>query len=288
MDVVFHPGPASLLAATEGFLRREPFSANVIATVALRHVDGEMPEGANLWATVQDAGEVVGMAMHTPPWHLAVSRMPAAAVAALADALADACRDLNGVNGEIRTTTAFAARWQQRTGRSSKREKAMRLYVLGRLAPPPGIAGEAVLATDIAPVAEWVGAFHDEAGPGAPAEDWNAWARWRVGAGEIHLWRVDGRFVSMAGAGPPAAGVARIGPVYTPPKERRHGYATALSAAASSAALAGGARHVALYTDLANPTSNAIYQSIGYRPDHDAEERSFLDASQSADLMTLE
>ena len=48
-----------------------------------------------------------------------------------------------------------------------------------------------------------------------------------------------------------------------------------MTAEATAAALAAGAEHVALYTDLANPTSNSIYQAIGYRPDHDAEERSF-------------
>jgi hypothetical protein len=36
-----------------------------------------------------------------------------------------------------------------------------------------------------------------------------------------------------------------------------------------------GAAQVVLYTDLSNPTSNAIYQAIGYRADHAAEECSF-------------
>jgi hypothetical protein len=43
----------------------------------------------------------------------------------------------------------------------------------------------------------------------------------------------------------------------------------------SGCAVAAGAEHVVLYTDLANPTSNSIYQAIGFRPEHDAEERSF-------------
>jgi hypothetical protein len=41
------------------------------------------------------------------------------------------------------------------------------------------------------------------------------------------------------------------------------------------AALAAGAGHVVLYADLANPTSNSIYQAIGYRFNHDAESRLF-------------
>jgi RimJ/RimL family protein N-acetyltransferase len=78
---------------------------------------------------------------------------------------------------------------------------------------------------------------------------------------------------------PPGSALLRpgwreLGPS-TPPEARRRGYGTAVSAAATAAAMAGGAEHVALSTDLANPTSNSIYQAIGYRPDHDADERSF-------------
>ena len=62
------------------------------------------------------------------------------------------------------------------------------------------------------------------------------------------------------------AGVARIAPVYTPPEHRRHGYAAAVTAAASADALARDAERVVLYTDLADPPPNAIYQRIGFRP----------------------
>jgi predicted GNAT family acetyltransferase len=81
----------------------------------------------------------------------------------------------------------------------------------------------------------------------------------------------------MAGFTRPAAGLARVGPVYTPLEHRRHGYGAAVAAHATQAALDAGAAQVVLYADLANPTSNAIYQRIGYLPDHDAEERSFVE-----------
>jgi predicted GNAT family acetyltransferase len=56
----------------------------------------------------------------------------------------------------------------------------------------------------------------------------------------------------------------RIGPVYTPPEHRRHGYASAVTAGLSSRLLES-RRFCFLYTDLANPTSNKIYEQIGYR-----------------------
>jgi hypothetical protein len=70
----------------------------------------------------------------------------------------------------------------------------------------------------------------------------------------------------MAGSTREVAGVVRIGPVYTAPPHRQRGYGGAVTTAASQAALAGGASAVVLFTDLANPTSNALYRRLGYRP----------------------
>ena len=84
-------------------------------------------------------------------------------------------------------------------------------------------------------------------------------------AGAYWLWRVDGEPVSLSGHGNPTGTGIRIGPVYTPPEHRRQGYASALVAAQSEWLLSNGYRFCFLYTDLANPTSNAIYERIGYR-----------------------
>ena len=76
------------------------------------------------------------------------------------------------------------------------------------------------------------------------------------------MW--EGQPVSLAGFGGPTPNGLRIGPVYTPPQHRGHGYGSAVTAAASHVALDRGKRFCFLYTDLANPTSNAIYERIGY------------------------
>jgi predicted GNAT family acetyltransferase len=203
--------------------------------------------------------------------------MPVEAAVALADALADVGRTLPGVNGAASSTAAFAVAWAARTGQASTVVRAMRMYQLSELVRPSGVPGGAALAAapaDIALVAGWLAAFHDEAQANGPVEDWHGLAERRAVAGEVHLWHEGGAPVALAAVSA-AAGVARVGPVYTPPRQRRRGYGAAVTAEATAAALAGGAKQVALYTDLANPTSNSIYQAIGYRPDHDAEERSF-------------
>ena len=93
--------------------------------------------------------------------------------------------------------------------------------------------------------------------------------------GGFGLWHDAGGAVSLAGFGGPTPNGIRIGPVYTPPEHRNRGYGTAVTAAVSELLLEQGRRFCFLYTDLANPTSNAIYLRIGYEPVCDSRELAF-------------
>jgi predicted GNAT family acetyltransferase len=86
--------------------------------------------------------------------------------------------------------------------------------------------------------------------------------------GAYHLWADGGVPVALAGMRRPAGGVVRVGPVYTPPAHRGHGYGSAVTAAVSAAARP---HEVVLFTDVANPTSNSIYTKIGYHPVEDRQ-----------------
>jgi uncharacterized protein len=81
----------------------------------------------------------------------------------------------------------------------------------------------------------------------------------------VFLWEADGRPVSSAHTTRPTRHGISIGPVYTPPGERGKGYASNLMADLSQRMLDGGKRFCALFTDVDNPTSNKIYECIGYR-----------------------
>jgi GNAT superfamily N-acetyltransferase len=176
--------------------------------------------------------------------------------------------------------TSFVAGWKAATGRRATRALAERIFRLARVIPPPATAGSWRLARDgdESLLAAWVAAFQAEAlPPDDPSLDVGAMVeRWVRGVGRTaYLWEVDGRVVSLVAAGSPTPSGVRIGPVYTPPEERRHGYATALTAAASQHQLDRGRRFCFLFTDLANPTSNRIYRSIGYEPVTDVDEYRF-------------
>ncbi|HKZ79128.1 MAG TPA: GNAT family N-acetyltransferase, partial [Pyrinomonadaceae bacterium] len=90
------------------------------------------------------------------------------------------------------------------------------------------------------------------------------------------LWE-DPQPVSLTSYGGPTPNSVRIGPVYTPPEFRRRGYASACVAAASQYLLDSGRKFCTLFTDLGNPTSNHIYQVIGYAPVCDVDEYRFGD-----------
>src|SRR5215469_12084457 len=117
MRVELHDSARHFLASAEPLLQLDPISTNVIAVVASRIAAGhEQASSDHLWATVEDTqGQVVGVAMHTPPHHLFVSRMPGEAAAALARVLAHIGRELPGVNGAVESTRTFAEAWTART-----------------------------------------------------------------------------------------------------------------------------------------------------------------------------
>jgi len=274
VDVLLFNNPREFVSVAGGVLADDPFSTTVIGVRVDGVLSGMHPVADDdVWAAVVDDDVVVGVAMRTPPHPLVLSRMPNAAAAELAIALAK-IGPLLGVNGETAAATAFAAAWADCAG--SVVDASMRLYRLGVLQVPDA-RGSARLAAsaDAELVLHWVRAFHLEAAPNHPTDGVADLVVRRLAAGQLWFWVTD-EPVSLAGLSAPANGVSRIGPVYTPPAFRRHGYGAGVTAHASQAALHAGAEHVVLYTDLANPTSNAIYQRIGYIPDHDFEERSFI------------
>jgi len=130
-------------------------------------------------------------------------------------------------------------------------------------------------AADVAVATEWVQAFQVEAGMHPVGSE--SLVRDRIADDRLWRWEDDdGTLVSLAARQRTVAGVSRIGPVYPPPACRRHGFGAAVTWACTADALAHDAKHVVLFTDLASPTSNAIYQEIGYRPIADREVVRFL------------
>ncbi len=224
----------------------------------------------------RSAGQVDGAFLQTPPYPVLVASLPAESALSLISLLGEDGRDLSAVNLPGPAEPAFLGAWAAATGGSAATRQRSRLFRLGALAAPdpmpPGAARVAGSA-DRDVLISWHEAFSREIERGAhgPAD---RMVDDRLSYGGLMLWEADGRPAAMAGITRLVAGVARVAPVYTPPGHRRRGFGGAVTTAVSQAAIDAGAAEVVLYTDLANPTSNALYQRLGYRP---VEERVLLD-----------
>ncbi|THA25640.1 GNAT family N-acetyltransferase [Streptomyces sp. RKND-216] len=254
-----------------GFLRARPdvntTTLSVSSTLAALGIDvfGDRPPVFGWWHAAD--GEVAGAFLRTPPYPVALSAMPEEAAAALPAALAGRDPAPPGVNGPAAVAEVFAAAYRRVNGGDVRVLRRERLFRLGTLRPPqPAPAGRARTATaaDRDLLVAWWAAFRRDAG--LPSSGDGRMIDDRIGGGRLMLWETGPDPVAMAAMGAPAAGAARVGPVYTPKAQRGRGYGGAVTAALSQAALDAGAREVLLFTDLANPTSNALYQRLGYRP----------------------
>ncbi|MEO3753890.1 GNAT family N-acetyltransferase [Streptomyces sp. B6B3] len=255
------------------FLRGRPVANTVLLTVSTmlrRRGPGYYGDGgprAGWWR--DGSGEVAGALLWTPPRPVHVSPVPPDAVEPLAGLLsrADEGRPVTRVDLEWAAVEPFRAAWRRHTGGGDTPGRRTRLYRLAELAPPdpvpPGRARPGT-AADLGRLTDWVAEFSrgtDDhvAPPRDRVADW-------LDRDAVVLWERDGVPVSMAATTPRVAGQTRICAVYTPPEHRRRGYAAAVTAAASRRAGEAGADEVLLFTDVANPTSNGVYQRIGYRP----------------------
>jgi GNAT superfamily N-acetyltransferase len=268
MEVRLHDNVDDFRSVAVDIYRRDP----VQATVELMVLRGSLVDRnpAPLLVTVWNGGAAVGAAFQTLRSPLLCSGLPEAAISDVVAEIVSVRRNLNGVHGPRGIATKFAAAWCGATGVLSTVSAQERLHRLDRFQPPTAVAGEPRLADqgDTAVLADWLNRFRAEAlGVVAdPAADVRHVRTAKELPDEFLLWTFDSHPVSMAGARSPTAGVSRIGPVYTPTDRRGHGYGAAVTAVAAAWALDGGADEVVLFTDVANPVSNAVYQRIGFRP----------------------
>ncbi|MDQ0749246.1 putative GNAT family acetyltransferase [Streptomyces africanus] len=246
------------------------------------HIYGD---GVPEFGMLEQDGAVRATFFRTPPHRLNLTVLTPEEADALAARLAALGQCLPGVHADRDTATAFAEAWQRHTGATATLRERNRLYRLGTLAVPtplppggPRIAGTA----DREQLIRWHEEFVAAAGSGV-FRDAAEWADARIEQGGITFWETpDGAPAAMAGTTPQVAGQIRVAPVYTPPHLRGRGYAGAATAEVSRAALAAGAQEVLLFADLANPTSNGLYQRIGYRPVADFAVYDFAGPSASA------
>lgn len=275
MDAARLEDAAEFLAAAEPLLLADEARHNLILGIAgtIRDTPDLYPV-RSFWL-VRDGGEAVAAALRTPPYNLILARPRSPeALATLADAVAG--EELPGIVGAVPEVEEFAELWSRRAGIATHANMRQGIYALEQVEPPPAPSGSARVAgpEDRELALRWWIAFGDEVlhegGPGREQAEATLDHRLSSATAGLVLWEDGGEAVSLAGWGGATPHGIRIGPVYTPPELRGRGYATALTAEVSQRLLDGrlfdgNRRFCFLYTDLANSTSNAIYERIGYR-----------------------
>jgi hypothetical protein len=286
-----HPDVRAFLDRAEGWLLRAEQRYGLLLGIAYQVLGGaHRYRGPFYWATIEDdalardraAGggsvgdaSLVGCVFRTPPHQVGVTELPAAAVEPLVTSLRETYSNLPGVAGPEPTATAFANAWTARFGGRWVIHHRQRLHSLDRVTFPPERAPGALrpaLAPDVPVARAWMAGFIRDTDVRHVAAD--AAAR-LIGERRLHFW-MDGEPRCMVGAVRDTPNTTGIGAVYTPPPFRNRGYASVAVATLSQQLLDAGRSSCFLYTDLANPVSNAVYARIGYAPIDDVVELTIL------------
>jgi uncharacterized protein len=280
MFLMQYPTADAFLARARADLERHEAANNLMIGIAVRLMEHpERIKAQPYLATVEDEGRLVAAAVMTPPHRVilhAESDNPAPLDLIARDLIAGGW-SVPGANGAKATSGAFAEIWSARTGQPHRQGMHERIYELRKVTPPdPPIPGRLRVATedDLPWACDWVWGFIQDAGVEGTIEGAREIAELRIEDRDLFVWK-DGRPVSIAAKTRHSTHGIVVSLVYTPPEHRRRGYASACVAALSQQLLDAGWRFCALFTDLANPTSNSIYQKIGYRPVADFDEYHF-------------
>jgi uncharacterized protein len=277
MEIKYFTNANDFLSLTADLLGKDEVCYGLILGIAKRLVDNPHTYGqtAPWFCVVKDGRKIVAAAMRTPPYNVILAHFSGdsvAIVSALVESISKRSETIPGVVGDKAVADLFVEAWCAAHGPSVKSKMAQRIYRLDKINDIPFASGKLRLATleDKELVIKWGHSFNLEADPSSPEGDIIP----KIERREVYLWE-DGMPVSMAGKARTSDKSVRISLVYTPVNFRHKGYATSCVAALCQELLASGYQFCMLYTDLANPTSNSIYQKIGFKAVCDSVEYSF-------------
>lgn len=274
MQVIRHNTAAEFLARAKVWLERAEAENNLILGIARFFESYLRP--VKVWPyflTVEDNETIVGAALMTPPRRLLITRMPDLALSGLADYLLKGQAPVPGVNGPKTEADFFAECWANTTSKRSRLKMSQRIHTCERVASLSPCSGFLRIATmsDESLLTDWAGEFCRD----AKIEDDAAYTKSQIpvliAKKWLYVWE-DREVVSMADLGRETTHGFSLSLVYTPPRWRNKGYASSCVAALTQRMLDSGKQFCCLYTDLSNPTSNRIYQKIGYQPVCDVQD----------------
>lgn len=278
MKIDLHENAADFLVCTEDWLSASEAENNIVLGVARNYAQKSAGlDSVNYWVSIRNAGAIVGCAFRTPPLLLALTRLPQEVIVMLAAHVRSVYPALPGVGGPFEEASAFAEAWSAGVATSWNVRTRLLIHELTEVsfpASPPNGKLRRVADAEIGLIQEWAAAFVRDTGIRETPE---AYAQRLLSSPNLYLWDDQGARCMVAATRDTPTGVC-VNAVYTPPVDRGCGYASAAVATLSDAILRSGKSFCCLYTDAANPTSNSIYQRIGYRPVREDVDIDFVSA----------
>lgn len=165
------------------------------------------------------------------------------------------------------TGKLFAEAYGRLTGQSYHVRMMMEAYHCPQVQRPHDVSGKLRQAEprNIPLIAGYLAGFvKDCFGTESAPDEHIGYAGAATESGKLRLWVDRDQPVSMVHLAHQSARHARINEVYTPPEFRKQGYASAAVAALCAELLSKGITPM-LYADAANPDSNKVYQSVGFK-----------------------
>ncbi|WNB92199.1 GNAT family N-acetyltransferase [Bacillus sp. NEB1478] len=272
MKVTRYSSITAFYEDAETFLLSQEDRAAIMLGNTIRFKDKEWKEEEPFLATVKENGKIMLAAMLVPPYAmLLLEKEEAEGIAAvpyLIDYLIKEDYAIHKIVSPKMVGKAFSEQWTKKNSLEEKVLMDLRLYTLKSVIQPAASNGKLRQATadDLVFLTDWVKDMTAVTSQILTRTEAEELAKARIENGSLFIWEEGGRAVSMAAKARPNIRGVSVNLVYTPKEWRGKGYASALVAALSDRLLKEGYEFCTLYTDLANPTSNKIYQNIGYVP----------------------
>lgn len=268
-----HMEITSFLGIAQEYLERNEALNNLMLGLAARIKKDPGYYDEVYLTTVTHDDEVVLVALMTIPYKLLVYSECddcGAAVNLLIHDLLKAEHKIPGVLGPKELARLVAETWAKHVPSHVELTMPMGVYELREVNHELIGEGNLRLATenDVHLVAEGIFALTQETEPHQVPSLAKCYVAARSGfeRKSIYVWEHNGEAVSMATKARPTGRGASVNMVYTPENLRNRGYATSCVASLSQLLLDEGYEFCSLFTNLSNPTSNSIYQKIGYKP----------------------
>jgi len=258
--------PEKFLKTAGPWLEQEEVKNNLILGIAANIAQKPLEQRQEhyFWLVKQD-GEIAGAAFWTPPFKLTLTAMPPDVLTLFARKVKKTFPLIPGVQGPPEILPGFIRAWNQ-AGMQAVLDFSLRIYSLERVLPVPPVAGKMRPAEsrDFDHLMQWFKLMREEIKESEKINE-RELVEGYLREKRLFIWE-QGQACAMAGYAGATGRLARINMVYTPRSLRKRGFASNLVASLSQQLLESGKKYSVLYADLLNPTSNHIYQKMGYLP----------------------